>query len=201
MSISRCHADQECEADDETLYQGSGSTICNPNTGMPESTVTEHCAGDCVAQHEATHRRDIAECCKRRKKCRDNAGGDQGKIDKCDDAWRTWLRSIVDWTECNAYTVEVTCLEKLIAKECGGATEAAIGALEATAEAVGSVFGVGPAAQEAAGAAATALGGVTPECCKTLSKVELPFAKKMKKKHCAKAKNNPCPFRPDGTII
>jgi hypothetical protein len=127
QSHHRCHANGECPGDDpEALYQGSGSTICNTATGVPSTTVTEHCAGNCVAQHEGTHANDIRQCCANRKACLDAAGADATKKAACNDTYIAWIQRIRDWTECNAYTTEVTCLTSLISNGCGAGSAAAI---------------------------------------------------------------------------
>jgi hypothetical protein len=116
---ARCHAGEPCEDDPLVDYQGHGSTTCDKSTGTMGTTLTEHCAGDCVAQHEAIHRRDRSTCCSRVKKCRDNAGEDATKKAACDNAFDTWFPKLSDWTECNAYRREVTCLTSFIANNCG----------------------------------------------------------------------------------
>jgi hypothetical protein len=73
---ARCHAGEECQTDPLVDYQGSGTTTCDQAAGTMGSTVTEHCAGDCVAQHEAVHRRDRGPCCARVKACLDRATTD-----------------------------------------------------------------------------------------------------------------------------
>src|SRR5262249_28050581 len=64
-SDTRCHKDGTCPDDPLADYQGSGLTTCNKATGTMNKTVTEHCAGDCVDQHESVHVADRGECCRR----------------------------------------------------------------------------------------------------------------------------------------
>jgi hypothetical protein len=116
---ARCHEGESCPDDELVDYQGHGETTCNGATGSMSSTVTEHCAGDCVAQHEAVHRVDRGPCCTNLKKCLDNAGADATKKTACNDAFNTWFPKLSKWTECNAYGKEVTCLTSFIAANCG----------------------------------------------------------------------------------
>ncbi len=97
----------------EELYQGSGSTWCDTSSGTPQTSVTEHCSGDCVQQHEDVHVGDISACCAKYATCVSSGGAN------CASRWSTWVNSIRDWTECNAYTREVSCLTSLIQNGCG----------------------------------------------------------------------------------
>ncbi|NIM16381.1 MAG: hypothetical protein GTO45_30685 [Candidatus Aminicenantes bacterium] len=97
----------------ERLYQGSGSCWCDTATGTPATSVTEHCAGNCVQQHENVHAGDISACCAGYKRCIDSGGAN------CASRWSTWVNAIRDWTECNAYTREISCLSSLIGSGCG----------------------------------------------------------------------------------
>jgi hypothetical protein len=126
---ARCHSGEVCEEDPLVDYQGHGATSCDRAAGNMTTTLTEHCAGDCVAQHEAVHRRDRQTCCARVKLCLDAAGTDAARRRACNDAFDTWFPRLSDFTECNAYTTEVTCLTNFIASNCGtpragGITEA-----------------------------------------------------------------------------
>jgi hypothetical protein len=120
---ARCPMDGSCPDDPLVDYQGSGRTWCDTDTGNMMMTVTEHCAGDCVAQHEAVHKADRAGCCRGVKRCLDDAGSSEERRKACLDSFEEWYPKLSDWTECNAYTREVTCLTSLISGSCeaGGA--------------------------------------------------------------------------------
>lgn len=129
--LNRYHEGEEKEATDDKLYhdsqgkdklyQGSGSTWCSTASGTPQISVTEHCAGNCVRQHENVHANDIRACCASYKNCIDTGGSN------CASRWRAWVNSIRDWTECRAYRREVSCLTSFINSNCGsgGSTSSA----------------------------------------------------------------------------
>jgi hypothetical protein len=119
LAEPRCSREGNCPDDPLTDYQGSGETTCDRSTGAMSSTVTEHCAGDCVALHEGVHRRDRAPCCRRVKLCFDAAGADAGRLAACTTAFLNWYPTLDDWTECNAYRTEVQCLNAAIQDHCG----------------------------------------------------------------------------------
>jgi hypothetical protein len=115
----RCPLDEEyCEKDPLVDYQGSGETTCDTSTGNMVSNITEHCAGDCVAQHEAVHVKDRGNCCAKVKKCLDKAGGDIDKQNECNTKFETWYPKFSNFTECRAYSKEVTCLTNFIKSNC-----------------------------------------------------------------------------------
>jgi hypothetical protein len=118
--VNRFPEAYKIEVSDDKLYQGSGVTTCNTSTGTPTTSVTEHCAGTCVQEHEDIHVNDISACCANYANCVSSGGAN------CATRWRTWVNSIRDWTECNAYTREETCLTSLISSGCG--TEGTISA-------------------------------------------------------------------------
>lgn len=111
--VNRFPKDYEIDVSDDTLYQGSGSASCNTSTGTPTTSVTEHCAGTCVQEHEDVHVNDISACCAKYANCVSSGGAN------CATRWGTWVNSIRDWTECNAYTREEACLTSLISSGCG----------------------------------------------------------------------------------
>lgn len=78
----------------------------------------EHCAGDCVKQHEQTHVNDDSMCCERYGRCMANAP--VGGQNACRDAWDSHTRMTSDWTECNAYYTERNCLLHITNKQCRG---------------------------------------------------------------------------------
>lgn len=109
----------------EADYSAQGKTICDPDTGKMVVTVSELCAGDCIAQHEAIHVRDIEPCCTALKACIGrgrSAETDPGSAvpqaddpedatrKQCIDTYNAWHRSVSNWTECNADKAEVACI-------------------------------------------------------------------------------------------
>ncbi len=210
---ARCKMGGPCPEDPLADYQGSGETRCDTTTGTMTTTLTEHCAGDCVAQHEAVHRGDRGECCRRVKLCLDTAGGNAAREAACHATFNTWYPKLSKWTECNAYTTEVACLTAFINNNCNGSRRATTGAV--IGGLAGGILGgiggflvggpVGAAVGAIGGAAAGAgigylAGRVSTECCNTL-RDELAFATGERATRCAGAVNEPCPFRADGTII
>lgn len=124
---NRLHIGEEQGADPMKDYQGSGSTSCDTASGRIIIAVTEHCAGDCVSQHENVHRRDRASCCRRVRRCIRRAGGNAARRTRCLTTFRTWWPRLSDWTEHRAYRREVQCLNRLIRRGCrrGGGIAAA----------------------------------------------------------------------------
>ena len=203
---ARCPMEGCTDEEPMARHQGSGTTVCDKATGrMVITSLTEHCAGDCVFQHEREHQLDDAPCCARVKACIDAAPDAAGRA-ACRTAYDAWFASMVDHAECVAYTKEVTCLTRFIAGNCGGKHEAADAGALVGGVIGGALGGIGGfitggfagAAAGAAGGAATgaaagfAAGSVTPACCTTL-KSELTFAKSQKAAHCAAAVTHPCP--------
>jgi hypothetical protein len=170
----RCPLAGPCPDDPLADHGGAASTTCYTNTGRMRTTnLVEHCAGDCVAQHEAVHHVDRGECCTRVKRCRDLAGGDTVKEAACNEIFDAWYPRLSDWTECNAYRTEIACLKSLIDNRCDPSE-----GLKETAFDI--VF------------------GVSSGCCDEL-KGELAVATQREKSSCAAAVEAPCPFRSDGT--
>jgi hypothetical protein len=170
----RCPLAGPCPDDPLADHGGAASTTCYTNTGRMRTTnLVEHCAGDCVAQHEAVHHVDRGECCTRVKRCRDLAGGDTVKEAACNETFDAWYPRLSDWTECNAYRTEIACLKSLIDNRCDPSE-----GLKETAFDI--VF------------------GVSSGCCDEL-KGELAIATQREKSSCAAAVEAPCPFRSDGT--
>lgn len=114
---ARCSMEGGCPEDPLVDYQGSGQTWCDTASGQMRTTLTEHCAGNCVAQHEAVHRQDRQDCCSGVKRCLDRASDAAGR-QTCIDLFNAWFPKLSDWTECNAYTQEVICLTNLIGTGC-----------------------------------------------------------------------------------
>jgi hypothetical protein len=101
-----------------TCLDAYGCEWCDESTGVPETSVDhEYCAGNCVAQHEATHASDDASCCKSFGYCMINAPIGQNR---CRDAYGTYQTDNSDWTECNAYNIEGQCLNAILSKQCIG---------------------------------------------------------------------------------
>lgn len=209
----RCPRGGSCPPNPLVDYQGSGRAWCDTASGTMRTAITEHCAGNCVAQHEAIHVRDRGDCCSRVKTCLDNAGGDAARQTACRTAFNTWYPQLSDWTECNAYGREVTCLTTFINNNCNGRRRATTGAI--IGGAIGGILGgiggflvggpvgavVGAVGGAAVGAGVGFLAGrVSAACCNTLRN-ELTFATNQRTARCAAAVNVPCPFRANGTII
>lgn len=217
-SHGRCPSSGPCPEDPLVRHQGHGTTVCDRPSGTLSTTVNEHCGGNCVEVHEQTHVQDDRECCERVGRCISRAGGNIAAQTACDNAYSAFYTSTTDYTECNAYTAEVACLNQLISRECSGSSRSTtIGAIVGgTAGAVlGGIGGfllggIGGAVGGAllGGLVGTGLGagigrlvgGVSEACCNTIAG-ELTFAQGRAATHCAAATNVPCPFRADGTII
>ena len=93
-------------------------TMCDKSTG---ETATFSCFCDdcskhrnCIDEHEAQHRKDMADCCK-------GYGNCQGP--SCDDLWAQWQHDNLLKLECRAYQVSVECA-KAVLKECASNREA-----------------------------------------------------------------------------
>jgi hypothetical protein len=208
----RCTRGQTCSAEDLVDHQGHGTTTCDRASGRMNVIVTEHCAGNCVAQHESVHVGDRQDCCTRVSTCLTNAAGDPAREAACHAAYSTWHPQLSDWTECRAYTTEVGCLTSFIAANCNGRQRATTGAvigglLGAVAGGIGGFLLGGPIGAVAGAAvggglgaaAGYTLGSVSEGCCNTL-RSELAFAQGEVASRCPGV-NQPCPFRADGTII
>ena len=115
----RCDDSGEC-TEDEPQYERDllGIATCNYDRGVVEAQVfKEHCAGDCVAQHEQAHVEDTQLCCNRYGRCMHNAADLDGR-NRCREAWLRWAHLTDDYSECNAYNREGLCLNDLINKQC-----------------------------------------------------------------------------------
>jgi hypothetical protein len=112
MAMHRCALDESCETDESVVYRGNlENAACDFNSGqMKPSVQKEHCAGDCVAQHEAQHSQDLGSCCTGYGRCIANAGDTRNR---CHDHWNDYFRRVEYWTECNAYSREYGCLTRL----------------------------------------------------------------------------------------
>lgn len=118
LSQHRCE-DDSCPDDEPINYRAFlGFAICNYNTGAVEQSVDkEHCAGDCVKQHEKTHAADMSLCCQRASQCVNKAPDVEGR-NRCRDKHVEYSKEISNWTECNAYNIEGQCLTALINQHC-----------------------------------------------------------------------------------
>jgi len=115
----RCDDSGEC-TEDEPQYERDllGIAACNYDRGVVEAQVfKEHCAGDCVAQHEQAHVEDTQLCCNRYGRCMHNAADLDGR-NRCREIWLRWSHLTDDYSECNAYNREGLCLNDLINKQC-----------------------------------------------------------------------------------
>ncbi|MBM3501297.1 MAG: hypothetical protein FJX74_21810 [Armatimonadetes bacterium] len=72
----------------------------------------------CVLQHEIGHNQMMADCCWRyhlaRKEARD--AGRRDLVESVDRQWDIWSREVAPFEDCEAYGVEVRCLEDAVAK-------------------------------------------------------------------------------------
>lgn len=195
--------------------QNLGVTACDPNSGtLKTPPLVEHCAGDCVAQHEKTHRDDAndANCCRGLKACLDKAANDVGRQHACVDAYNRWSHESEPASECLAYSKEEECLTRLTALQCRdkgrlSAGKVAGGIIGGLAGFVGG-FLLGGLWR---GLAGLALGGylgwkagglISQDCCDQL-KDELDAVTGTKRDYCSAARQKgpvPCVFNPDGTI-
>jgi hypothetical protein len=99
-------------------FDGGGVSQCNPDTGNYDiiSNGNTCCSKDCTQAHEQRHVSDLGDCCQALAAAI-KAGGDKGTLI---GRYNTWMASgATAWTECNAHTLSVTCLENLsAAKHC-----------------------------------------------------------------------------------
>jgi hypothetical protein len=118
-AAQRCDADEDCSKDEPALRRGLlGAAICDENTGKVNPIVAkEHCKGNCVAQHEATHVTDMQGCCTVFADCIKNSTSVDAR-NACRQKWLTYSNAMENYSECNAYTVEDQCLAAQL-KECG----------------------------------------------------------------------------------
>ena len=122
LATHRCALDQYCDTDESVAYRGNlGIAACDFNSGQMKASVQkEHCAGDCVAQHEAQHSRDLGQCCTGYGRCIANSGDTRNR---CHDHWNEYFRRVEYWTECNAYSREYGCLRNLFLNQCSFKSE------------------------------------------------------------------------------
>jgi len=96
-----------------------GHAVCVPERGAVVSKVhKEHCAGDCVAQHEQVHVNDMEMCCGRYGRCMVEKSSNVDERNRCREAWMDYDNKTTPWSECNAYTAEENCLTEIIEKHC-----------------------------------------------------------------------------------
>ena len=117
LAVHRCALDEVCETDESVAYRGNlGDAACDFHSGrMKASVQKEHCAGNCVAQHEAQHSQDLGQCCAGYAQCIATAGDTKNR---CHDNWNEYFRRVEYWTECNAYSREYGCLRNLFLDQC-----------------------------------------------------------------------------------
>jgi hypothetical protein len=115
----RCAMEESSSEDEQLLYRRPlGVAACNTERGIVEKSVfEEHCAGNCVEQHEDQHVEDMTLCCERYGRCIQNASTVDGR-NKCREKWIEYWNHIDDWTECNAYNTEDRCLQNLLRDQC-----------------------------------------------------------------------------------
>jgi len=122
LTAPRCALDEVCETDESVAYRGNlGNAACDFHSGQMKSLVQkEHCAGNCVAQHEAQHSQDLGQCCTGYARCIATAGDTKNR---CHDNWNDYFRRVEYWTECNAYSREYGCLRNLFLDQCSFKSE------------------------------------------------------------------------------
>jgi hypothetical protein len=95
-------------------FDGGGASQCNPDTGNYDilSNANSCCSRECTQSHEERHVADLGDCCLSLSAAI-KAGGDKGTLV---GRYNTWMRSgALAWSECNAHTGSVSCLENLFA--------------------------------------------------------------------------------------
>ena len=94
-----------------------GIATCSEQGVVNTYVPGEHCAGDCVQQHENVHVADMSLCCARYSSCL-NSAPDVGGRQQCRESWLDYMNHLEDYTECNAYQTEFDCLTSLLIREC-----------------------------------------------------------------------------------
>jgi hypothetical protein len=117
--LRRCESGSTCENDKVASYRDlDGEATCNETTGNVDVTVfKEHCAGDCILQHEQTHATDFSGSCQAFSNCINNAPDIDGR-NNCRAKWKAFQDANDAWTQCNAYNIEGQCLTTLINNNC-----------------------------------------------------------------------------------
>jgi len=90
----------------------TGGTNCDAGTGATTTNVTnnEPCTRDCSASHEQKHASDIGPCCTKAGAAAKKAEKQEDK-DRIQSQFDNWMLSNVNFLECRAYGVSVTCAE------------------------------------------------------------------------------------------
>lgn len=94
---------------------GDALSGCNPDTGNYDILYNNStcCTRECVQLHEEQHVADLGDCC-RNLANRIAAGGDRGALI---GRYNGWMRGgAADWSECNAYQVDLGCMHSLSAE-------------------------------------------------------------------------------------
>ena len=100
----------------------------------------EHCAGNCVHQHEAVHVSDYEIPVRRAHRCLVRAGDDSFARLMCEKAWHDWRGLIDGQTQCRAYTQELSCLTNVLNEGCRSSPRAMAGVQGGILGAVGTTI-------------------------------------------------------------
>lgn len=87
-----------------------GFTDCWVGTGQVYTCYAskiDPCLGDCIVQHETVHQWELSSCCSKAGEC-----AKHHPVAICQPPMDWWMAAVENWTECDAWTVTVTCLDK-----------------------------------------------------------------------------------------
>ena len=96
-------------------FDGGGESRCNPDTGNYDivSNGNTCCTHECTQGHEQVHVNDLSDCCQSLKAAL-AAGGDRASLIRKYNDWMS--AGALAWSECNAHSFSVSCLEQMSAK-------------------------------------------------------------------------------------
>jgi hypothetical protein len=101
---------------------GGGESVCNLDNGNYDivSNSNTCCTKSCTQEHEQTHVTDITGwgCCKALSDALKMPGAKRNELVT---KYNTWMQTAVPITECNAYSHDVICADKMATdKDCSG---------------------------------------------------------------------------------
>ncbi|MGB9175169.1 MAG: hypothetical protein WCB46_00340 [Methanoregula sp.] len=101
---------------------GGGESVCNLDNGNYDIVRNSNtcCTKTCTQEHEQTHVTDITGwgCCKALSDALKKPGAKRNELVT---KYNTWMQTAVPITECNAYSHDVVCADKMAAdKDCSG---------------------------------------------------------------------------------
>jgi hypothetical protein len=105
-----------------SCQNGGGASVCDPATGTYKITANNNtcCTKECTQEHEQIHVNDVTGwgCCKALSAAYNAKGADKNAaVTK----YNTWMAKVIAITECNAYSNDVTCADRLAkANDCSG---------------------------------------------------------------------------------